>query len=50
MLKTGLTNGGQQSSNWISILVSNHFVLSENVASNTLYNTHLRIPLVLQLP
>lgn len=45
-----LTDGGQKSSNGSSVLVANNLVCAENVATDTLNNTDLALPLVVELP
>lgn len=43
------TNGGQQSANWLIILISNNLILSEDISSNAFNNSNLGISLILQL-
>lgn len=45
-----LTDGGQKSGNGSSVLVANNLVLAENVSADTLNNTDLALPLVVELP
>ena len=45
-----LTDGGQKSGNGSSVLVANNLVRAENVAADTLNNTDLALPLVVELP